>query len=100
MGHRAPNGGARERTQGSKGICNPIGRTTILTNQYSPELLFLAAYVSEVGLVSHQWKERSVDLANFRYLSTGKCQGQEVGVGGWGNGWGSVWGTFGIALEM
>jgi hypothetical protein len=23
--HRAPNGGARENTQGAKGICNPIG---------------------------------------------------------------------------
>jgi hypothetical protein len=29
MDHRAPNGGARERTQGAKGICNPIGRTTL-----------------------------------------------------------------------
>jgi hypothetical protein len=24
-----PNGGARERTQGAKGICNPIGGTTL-----------------------------------------------------------------------
>jgi hypothetical protein len=29
MEHRAPNGGARESTQGAKGVCNPIGRTTI-----------------------------------------------------------------------
>jgi hypothetical protein len=28
MDHRAPNGGARESTQGAKGICNPIGGTT------------------------------------------------------------------------
>ncbi|WP_227624743.1 hypothetical protein, partial [Klebsiella pneumoniae] len=27
--HRAPNGGARESTQGAKGICNPIGGTTL-----------------------------------------------------------------------
>jgi hypothetical protein len=60
----------------------------------------LAAYVSEVGLVCHQWKERPIGLANFICLSTGECQGQEVGVGGWGSGWGSGWGTFGIALEM
>jgi hypothetical protein len=26
---RAPNGGARESTQGAGGICNPIGGTTI-----------------------------------------------------------------------
>jgi hypothetical protein len=29
MDHWAPNGGARESTQGAKGICNPIGGTTI-----------------------------------------------------------------------
>jgi hypothetical protein len=27
MDHRAPNGGARESTQGAKGNCNPIGGT-------------------------------------------------------------------------
>ena len=34
MEHRAPNGGARESTQGAEGVCNPIGGTTISTNQY------------------------------------------------------------------
>jgi hypothetical protein len=58
----------------------------------------LAAYVSEDGLVSHHWEERPLGLANFICLSTGECQGQEVGVGrGVG---GRVWGTFGIAFEM
>jgi hypothetical protein len=42
----------------------------------------LAAYASEDGLVGHQWKERPIGLANFIFLSTGECQGQEVGVGG------------------
>jgi hypothetical protein len=42
----------------------------------------LAAYVSEDVLVSYQWKERSIGLANFICLSTGERQGQEVGVGG------------------
>jgi hypothetical protein len=55
----------------------------------------LAAYVSEDGLVGHQWKERPIGHANFICLSTGERQGQEVGVGGWGSGWGSVWGNFG-----
>jgi hypothetical protein len=82
MDHRAPNGGARESTQGAKGICNPIGGTTISTNQYPPELVSLAAYISEE--VGHQWKERPIGYANFICLSTGACQGQEVGVGGWG----------------
>jgi hypothetical protein len=31
---RVHNGGARESTQGAKGICNPIGGSTLWTNQY------------------------------------------------------------------
>ena len=62
MEQRAPNGGARESTQGDKGVCNPIGGTTIWTNQYPPELMSLAAYVSEDGLVSHHWDKRSLVL--------------------------------------
>jgi hypothetical protein len=29
MEHRAPNGEARESTQGTEGVCNPIGGITI-----------------------------------------------------------------------
>jgi hypothetical protein len=47
-----------------------------------PELVSLAAYVAEDGLVGHQWKERSLGLANSICPSTGEHQGQEVGVGG------------------
>jgi hypothetical protein len=79
MDHRAPNEGARESNQGAKGICNPIGGTT---NQYPPELMSLAAYVLEDGLVGHQWKERPIGHANIIYLSTGERKGQKVGVGG------------------
>ena len=60
----------------------------------------LAAYVSEDGLVGHQWKERPIGLANFICLSIGECQGQKGGVGGQGSGGRWIWGTFGIALEM
>jgi hypothetical protein len=84
--HRAPNGGTRESTQGTEGICNPIGGTIIWTNQYPLKLVSLAAYVSEDGVVGHQWKERPIGHANFICLSTGECQGQEVGVGGGGYG--------------
>ena len=60
--------------------------TLLVEQQYElssiPELLSLAAYVSENGLVSHQWKEWSIGHANFICLSTEECQGQEVGVGG------------------
>jgi hypothetical protein len=45
-------------------------------------LVSLAVYVSEDGLIGHQWKERPIGLANFICLNTGECHGQEVGVGG------------------
>jgi hypothetical protein len=45
----------------------------------------LAAYVED-GLVGHHWEERPIGLANFICLSTGECQGQDVGVGGWVSG--------------
>jgi hypothetical protein len=86
MDHRAPNGGARESTQGAGGICNPIGGTTITSPYHPPELVSLAAYVSEDSLVGHQWKERPIGRANFICASTGEHQGQEVGVGGGGCG--------------
>ena len=60
-----------------------------------PELVSIAANVSENGLVGHQWKERPIGHENFICLSTGERQAQEVGVGWWRSGWG----TFGIALE-
>jgi hypothetical protein len=59
-----------------------------------PELVSLSAYVSEDGLVGHQWKERPIGHANFICPSTGEHQGQEVGVGGWGSGWGKQVGDF------
>ena len=31
--HRDPSGGVRGRTERAEGVCNPIGRTTISTNQ-------------------------------------------------------------------
>jgi hypothetical protein len=33
--HGDPNEAVRERNEGGKGICNPIGKTKILTNQTS-----------------------------------------------------------------
>jgi hypothetical protein len=61
----------------------------------------LAAYVSEDGLVSHQWKERPIGLATFICLSTGEFQGQEVGVGGrgWGKGMVDFWDSIGNINE-
>jgi hypothetical protein len=36
------------------------------------ELVSLAAYESEDGLVGHQWKERPIGRANFICLGTGE----------------------------
>ena len=55
-----------------------------------PELLTLAAYVSQDGVVGYQWKERSIGLANFICPTTGESQGQEVGVDVGEQGGGSV----------
>ena len=46
-------------------------------SKYPPELVSLAAYISEDGLVGHQWKERPIGRANFICLSTGEHQGQK-----------------------
>jgi hypothetical protein len=59
-----------------------MGGTTIWTNQYPQEIVSLAAYVAEDGLVGHHWEERPLGFANFICLSTEERQGQEVGVGG------------------
>jgi hypothetical protein len=61
-----------------------------LTSTPAQKLVSLAAYVSEGGLVGHQWKERPVDLANFICLSIEEQQGQVVGVG-----WGACGGLLG-----
>jgi hypothetical protein len=45
------------------------------------ELMSLAAYVAEDGLVSHHREERPLGIANFICPSTGGCQGQKAGVG-------------------
>jgi hypothetical protein len=58
----------------------------------------LAAYVSEDGLVRHQWKERHIGCANFICLSTGERLDQEVRVGG--GGWGDFWDSIGNVNEM
>jgi hypothetical protein len=59
----------------------------------------LAAYVSEDGLVGHQWKDRPIGLEILSASVQGNARakkwqwvGRRVG--------GRVWGTFWIALEM
>jgi hypothetical protein len=54
----------------------------------------LAAYVSEDGLVGHQWKDTPIGRAEFICLSAGEHQAREMVVGGCGSGGGRAWGTF------
>jgi hypothetical protein len=63
-----------------------------------PELVSLAAYESEDGLVGYQWIERPIGRANFICLSTGDHQGQEVGVGG--GACGDFWDSTGNVNEI
>jgi hypothetical protein len=41
----------------------------------TPELVALAAYVAENGLVGHHWEERPFGLTNFICPSTGETPG-------------------------
>jgi hypothetical protein len=74
---------------------------TSTTPHSHPELLSLAAYVSDDGLVGHQWKERPIGLANFICLSTWvgvkKWEWGVRGVGG--EGLGDFWGSIGNVNE-
>jgi hypothetical protein len=68
----------------------------------TPELMSLAVYVSEDGLVGHHWEERPLGLTNFICLS--RCVGGggtpgprsgsgwvgELGREGLGDFWGSI----------
>jgi hypothetical protein len=66
-----------------------------------PELLSLAAYVTEDGLVGHHWEERPLGLANFLCPSTGETRAKKWEWVGRGAGQGAgLQGTFGIAFEM
>jgi hypothetical protein len=59
----------------------------------------LAAYVSEDGLVGHQWKEGPLDLQTLYAYIQGNARAKKWELVGRAVG-GRVWGTFGIALEM
>ena len=78
--NRVSNGGGRERTEGAKGVWNPIGKGTVSTNQthypQSSEGLtqlnstygathVSATYVAEDGLVRHQSEEKLLVLWRF-----------------------------------
>jgi hypothetical protein len=81
MEHRAPNGGARESTQGAEGVCNPIGE-----QQY--ELTSTPQSCVSSCICSQGWPSwpsmggEALGLAKIICPSAGECQGQEARVGG------------------
>jgi hypothetical protein len=84
MEQMASNEWARESTRRTKGVYNPIVGTTIWTNQYPPELVSLVAYVTEDGLVSHQWEERPWVLWRLYAPVQGNARAWKWGWVGWG----------------
>ena len=97
MEHRAPNGGARESTQGAEGVCNPIGGTTIWTNQYAQSCVSIA-YVVEDGLVDHQWEERPLVLQRSYATVPVNSRAKNQEWVGWGAGQGEGIGDFGDSI--
>jgi hypothetical protein len=97
--HRVPNEGARESTQGAKGVWSSLGGTTIWTNWYPQSSLGLNCQSKKTHggthgsrcMCSRGWPSRSsVGWEAFGPVkvlcsSIGGCQGQEVGVGGLGS---------------
>jgi hypothetical protein len=98
--HRVPNEGARERTQGAEGVCSPIGRTTISTNQYpAPSSLGLNHQPKKTHggthgsrcICSRGWPSRSsmggeaIGPVKVLCPSIGDFQDQEAGIGGLGS---------------
>ena len=72
MEHRAPNREARESTQGVEVVCNPIGGTTIWTNQYP------RARVSSC-ICSRRWPNRpSLGREAPWYYKLNMCQYREM----------------------
>jgi hypothetical protein len=74
--HEVPNGDARRRTEGAKGVCNPTGKTKVSTNQnlqsfqglnYQPKSTDGGTHGSSCigsrdGLVVYQWEKRPLFL--------------------------------------
>jgi hypothetical protein len=98
MEHRIPNEGARESPQGAKGVCKPIGGTSIQSNQLppSPRAVSLVAYVAEDGLVSHQWEERPLVLLRLYAPVQGNARARKWEWMGLGAVWEEdIWGLWG-----
>jgi hypothetical protein len=93
MEHRAPKEGARENTQGAKGVGNPM-RDQQYELTVPPRTVSLVAYVAEDGLVSHQWEERPLVLRRSYAPVQGNASARKWEWVGWGAGQGEGIGDF------
>jgi hypothetical protein len=104
MDHRPPNGGARERTQGAKGICNPIGATALWTNQYPGALdsscICIKRWPSRPSLEREAHWTHKIYMPQYRGTPGPKSgSGWVGGLGGWyggllGKHWKCKWGKY------
>jgi hypothetical protein len=60
----------------------------------TPELMFLAAYVAEDGLVGHHWEERTLVLQRLYAPVQGNFRARKLEWVGRGAGWGECIGDF------
>ena len=61
-----PNRGVRERTEGVEGVCNPIGRTTISTNQFPKSSQGLNHQQRSARLQLHMLQRMALSCINGR----------------------------------
>jgi hypothetical protein len=96
--HWVPNGGVREKTERAEGVCNPIERTTISTNQTPKSSQGLKHQTKNIHGGTHGFshiysrQKMSLSVINSdevlgpvkaQCCSVRECQGREVGAGGW-----------------
>ena len=101
MGQTAPNAGARESTQGAKGNCNPIGGTTIWTNQYPRALVSSCICIKRWPSEPSQEREAlwTCKLYMLQYRGTPGPKRGSGRVGEWGDGMGNFWDSIGNVNE-
>jgi hypothetical protein len=103
MDHRAPNGGARESSQGAKGICNPIDGTTLRTNQYPGALdsscICIKRWPSRPSLEREAHWTCKFYMPQYRGTPGPKRESGWVGEWGW-VGMGDFWYSIGNVNEL
>jgi hypothetical protein len=92
-----PSGAVRERTEGAEGVCSPIGRTTIATNQTLQSSQGLKHQSRSTHGVTHGsscicnrgwpcWAsmgEEAFGPVKAQCPSVGECEGREARGSGW-----------------